>query len=170
MAVGITVEAYKVLTEHAYSGDANHSVLGNLANVTDDDWLWAPSPEGRTIADIVEHIGSGKYGYHSAMFGDGSYVAGGADQKFAAHPGRERGEMMTWLQRAHEMLLEGIAGLSDADLERPPRGDKFQGMQLQHLIYIGVVHDLYHAGELNHLRSIAQGNDRWGYFPEGSEG
>lgn len=170
MAFAMNVEAYRVLTEHAYGGDGAHSVLGNLSNVTNDDWLWAPSPEGRSIADIVEHIGGGKYGYHSAMFGDGSYAIDGPDQRFAAHPGRDRGEMMAWLQRGQEILIKGIAGLSDADLKRPPRGDKFQGMQLQGLLYLGVVHDLYHAGELNHLRSIAQGNDRWGYFPQGTGG
>ena len=66
--------------------------------------------------------------------------------------------MMTWLQRCQEMLLEGIAGLSDQDLQRPIQSDRFPTVRLENVLYLGINHDLYHAGELSHLRSIAQGN------------
>jgi hypothetical protein len=31
------------------------------------------------------------------------------------------------------------------------------------IIRIMIAHDLYHAGEINHLRSLLQGTDRWPY-------
>ena len=31
------------------------------------------------------------------------------------------------------------------------------------LIRIMIAHDLYHAGEINHIRVLLQGNDRWPY-------
>lgn len=31
------------------------------------------------------------------------------------------------------------------------------------IIQIMIGHDYYHAGEINHLRSLLQGNDRWEY-------
>jgi hypothetical protein len=41
----------------------------------------------------------------------------------------------------------------------------FWGAQLptQAIIRILIAHDLYHAGEINHIRAQLQGTDRWQY-------
>jgi len=31
------------------------------------------------------------------------------------------------------------------------------------LIGVMIEHDLYHAGEINHLRALRHGNDRWAW-------
>jgi len=33
--------------------------------------------------------------------------------------------------------------------------------RLRAIIGVMIAHDLYHAGEINHLRALRQGNDQW---------
>jgi len=36
-------------------------------------------------------------------------------------------------------------------------------LSTQTIIRIMIGHDFYHAGEINHLRALLQGTDRWPY-------
>jgi uncharacterized damage-inducible protein DinB len=142
-----------------YSESSTLSLLRNLENVSDEEWLWKPSPDGRSIADIVEHVGAGKHLWANQLFGDASYALGRTP---CAHPGRDREAMMDWLASGQEAFVAGISALSDEDAARPgPNG--FVPVQLA---WLCGAHDLYHAGELSHLRATQQGNDRWGHFPD----
>ena len=64
------VEALLYLLDDAFEGNEEHSLLGNLATVHDDDWLWTPAGGSRSIRDLVAHAGTAKYVYDNQAFGD----------------------------------------------------------------------------------------------------
>jgi len=49
------------LIEDAFAGDLSESLMHNLANVREQDSTTLPPGGGRTIADILEHVGWGKW-------------------------------------------------------------------------------------------------------------
>jgi hypothetical protein len=87
------------------------------------------------------------------LFGNNDAKAG---EPPYAHPGRDRAEMMDWMRQGHQELVDRVAALDDEEATKP---------RLVQVAWTAIEHDLYHAGELSHLRAIQQGNDRWGYFP-----
>jgi hypothetical protein len=66
------VEQLLYLLDEAFEGNEEHSLLANLRTVAPDDWLWLPAGGGRSIFDLVRHVGECKYVYENHAFGDGS--------------------------------------------------------------------------------------------------
>ncbi len=152
----------------AFEGDREHSLLGNLRNVGEADWVWRPSGSaeegGRSIHDIVWHVGACKYMYEDYAFGDGSRRW---DEPFIDAPAEPRpmGEMLEWVHAGHARLVDSVGALADdAELERLRLTNWGEQLATRRIIEIMVMHDLYHAGEINHLRALAQGNDHWGHY------
>jgi hypothetical protein len=63
---------------------------------------------------------------------------------------------MKWL--ASIRLLNDDAEL---DFERLANWGEY--LPTRFIIRIMLEHDVYHAGEINHLRAVLQGNDQWEY-------
>lgn len=61
-----------ILEEHRFGWDHWHSLLWNLYNVRPEDLDQAPDGGGRTIRQLILHLGDGYLGYDSSVFGDGS--------------------------------------------------------------------------------------------------
>ena len=59
--------------DQAFDGRIRENLMGNLAAVPHDLWLWTP-PGGQTriVFDIVGHLGRAKYVYDNHAFGDQS--------------------------------------------------------------------------------------------------
>ena len=100
--------------------------------------------------------------YENHAFGDASIRW--SDERFAAPaPGhREIDAMRAWLGEGAQRLVASVRALGD-DGELDGDRRTHWGEMLPALAIIGIVikHDIYHAGEINHLRAIAQRNDRW---------
>ena len=143
-----------------------HSFLVNLADVRDDDWLWAPEAGERTIFEIVQHAGETKYVYDSCAFGDGSvhwHRAGSIPTIEAATP---REEVVRWLKAGQQRFREHVEGLADdSELTVMRPGIWNNEHETRWLITQVIQHDLYHAGELNHIRALRHRNDQWGNEP-----
>jgi hypothetical protein len=60
------------LIEDAFQGDPDQSLLANLRDLRDDDWLALPSGASRSIAEILEHVGWSKWMYEDYAFGTAS--------------------------------------------------------------------------------------------------
>ena len=71
---------------------------------------------------------------------------------------------------SHEALRSHVAALSDADLDTPRKTNWGELRETRWLISVLLQHDTYHAGEINHVRSLLSGNDRWrwGYAHRGA--
>ena len=149
-----------VLEEHGFGWDHWHSLLWNLHNVAPDEWTRIPPGGGRTIRELVVHMGSTFLMYGSHAFGDRSRNWGDRDID-GLGPGDTPEQTEAWLRSTHAMLRERIAGLTDDQLGevRPaPRGDEYE---IRRLIELQIQHTLYHTGEINHIRALLQGNDDW---------
>jgi uncharacterized damage-inducible protein DinB len=150
------------LMDQAFAGNREHSLLGNLASVTAAEWAWVPPGGDRSIREIVRHVGGCKLMYENHAFGDGSL--GWDDPLVDGHGALDRpAGAVEWLRSAHARLRASVADLDDDELARPRRANWGEEHETRWLVAVMIEHDLYHAGEINHLRALKQGDDRWAY-------
>jgi uncharacterized damage-inducible protein DinB len=148
--------------DEAFEGPDWHSLLSNLRHLTAEDWLWVPPGGRRTIREIVAHVGSCKLMYDNHAFGDAQLtwedprVLG--EEALATLPAAA-----AWLQAGQARLRASIAALDDTTLLHPRRAPWGELKETRWIINTMIQHDLYHAGEINHLRSLRQENDRWAF-------
>ncbi len=160
--MGTRTDRIRAQLDAAFEGDSTHSLAANVASVRDEDWNWLPPNGARSIRAIVLHAGSAKRLYVDRAFGDGALAMDDPIVQGEGALDTPEGAA-EWLREAHEGLRAALAGLDDAQLEgeRPtPWGG---AMPLVDLLQILLRHDLYHAGEINHLRALAQDNDAWAW-------
>jgi uncharacterized damage-inducible protein DinB len=156
------------LSDNAFAGEDWHSLLTNLRDVTPEMWGRIPPGGQRSIRDIVEHVGGCKYMYENHAFGDGTLTW---DDPPAAGNGvmANKDSAIAWLRDGHGQLGQSIAKLDDAELDRPRMTNWGELKETRWIVTTMIQHDLYHAGEINHIRSLLDGDDRWahdrGYGP-----
>jgi len=144
--------------------EGGQSFLANLRSATPEDWLWLPPGGARTIRNIVVHVGECKYVYDNHAFGDASMRW----DRPGTVPGVKRqtpqSEIMGWLREGHRRFRQSVASLGDdSELPKPRKANWGQTYETRWLIATIIEHDLYHAGEINHIRALRQGNDRWAW-------
>jgi uncharacterized damage-inducible protein DinB len=152
----------RTVLDAAYRGDTEHSVLGSLWTVGDTEWAAKLSENGRSIREIVRHVATGYHAYYNAGWGDGpsswTHWESVANQK----AGRE--DLVAWMDEGHNAFIAAVLTLSDDELDAP-RPTHWGGVVPTRRILLTIIaHGFYHSGEINHLRSVLQGNDRWGYY------
>jgi uncharacterized damage-inducible protein DinB len=153
------------LIHDAFEGDPSHSLLANLRDLRDEDWTALLLGSGRSIADIIEHVGWCKWMYEDYAFGSAS-MRGDQPPLVPADGERSRPpiELVAWLTEGHRRWLASVLALPDDDeLERDRLTNWGAYLPTRDIIRIMINHDVYHAGEINHLRSLLQGTDRWLY-------
>ena len=153
------------LIEDAFVGGLSESLMNNLSHIREQDWTALPAGGGRSIADILEHIGWCKWMYEDYAFGTAS-MRGDQPPIIPAGGARSRphDELLTWLKQGQHKWLVSVRALQDdTELERDRLTNWGEWMKTRTIIRGMIGHDYYHAGEINHLRSLLQGNDRWEY-------
>jgi uncharacterized damage-inducible protein DinB len=153
------------LIEYGFEGDLSDSLMSNLKNIREEDWNALPPGGGRSIADILEHVGWCKWMYEDYAFGAAS-LRGDQPPLIPAGGIRARPyeELIVWLKEGHYKWLASAGALSDdKELERERLTNWGEHLPTRDIIRIMIGHDYYHAGEINHLRSLLQGTDRWEY-------
>ena len=159
----IAVDTLAWLIEEAFEGDPDQSLLANLRDVQEDDWTALPLGAGRSIADIIEHVAWGKWMYEDYAFGSAS-LHGDQPPLIPADGARSRPhhELVAWLTEGHHRWLASVRALSnDSELEHERLANWGDHLKTKVLIRIMIAHDIYHAGEINHLRALLHGMDRW---------
>ena len=164
MADRSSIEQYLYLMDEAFDVPGNHPLLANLRSLAGDDWLWAPPGGERTIFQIVQHVGECKYVYDNHAFGDGSMRWDRPGTIPSVEPGTDPAGIVEWLREGHRRLRDNVAALEDdGELVQPRRANWGQSYETRWLVNAMIQHDLYHGGEINHIRALRQGNDRWAY-------
>ncbi len=153
------------LIEEAFEGDPSHSLLANLRDLREEDWTTTPRESGRSIADILEHVGWSKWMYEDYAFGSASMRG---DQPPLIPEGGARSrpheELIAWLTKGHQRWLASVRALAnDSELDRERLTNWGERLPTRDIIRILIAHDFYHAGEINHLRALLQETDRWPY-------
>ena len=150
--------------EPGVKADESQALLQNLASVSEGMWRALPGSAARSIEAIVLHVGSCKVMYADYAFHDGTLDW--ADLEVQPWPEGEApmGEALAWLIDVHRRLVADIEALPDDDeLDRPRRTNWGDRWRTRSIIGAMITHDSYHAGEINHLRSLLDGDDRWFY-------
>jgi hypothetical protein len=160
-----TVETLAWLIEEAFDGDPGHSLLANLRDLRAEDWIALPSGASRSIAEILEHVAWSKWMYENYAFGSASMR--GDEPPLVPENGassRPPKELLAWLTEGHQRWLDSVRGLGDdSELDRLRLTNWGEQLPTRTIIRIMIAHDFYHAGEINHIRALLQGTDRWPY-------
>jgi len=164
------IELLLYMMDRTFTSDTSfgtwHSFLINLGDVRDDDWLWVPEGGVRSIFEIVQHAGEVTYDYDSQVFGDGSMHWDKPGSVPTIEPTTPRDEVVRWLSGGHQRFRDHVAALADDSALQVLRSDPWGTQhETRWLITQVIQHDLYHIGELNHLRALHQQNDEWGNEP-----
>ena len=159
------IETFAWLIEDAFDGDPDQSLLANLRDLREEDWTAFPNGANRSIAEVLEHVGWSKWMYEDYAFGTASMRG---DQPPLVPPNGERSrpreELMDWLVEGHKRWLASVrALLGDSELDRQRLTNWGDRLPTRVIIRIMIGHDFYHAGEINHIRALLQGTDRWPY-------
>ncbi|HLG10179.1 MAG TPA: DinB family protein [Dehalococcoidia bacterium] len=158
MAAQIAVNELLFLMDNAFERSRAHSLLNNLSAVTEDDY--AREHAGRSIREMVRHLTAAKHVYDNQAFGDGSlFMPSFQDRIYGSSAGMA--EDLDWLHHGYETLRASVAALDDADLAQPRPVHMGGTLETRAIISIMIEHDVYHAGEINHLRALMQGTDYW---------
>ncbi|MEO8456241.1 MAG: DinB family protein [Chloroflexota bacterium] len=138
--------------------DGWHSLLSNLRSVREEDWDWLPADGVRTIRDLASHCGRTMRVY--AYYGfDAPEMHWGEENPPAAI--RATKELLTpWLVESYETLRDTVAKFNDDQLDDPRETwDEGDFRPRRWFVTTMIDHLLYHAGEINHIRALAQKND-----------
>jgi len=140
----------------------SQALLPNLATVSDEAWRTLPQGAARTIESIILHVGSSKVMYDDYAFGSGTLQWDAPEVR----PWREgfapRSRVAEWLGTAHQRLIDHVAALpDDAALDELRLTNWGERRPTRWILASMITHDAYHAGEINHLRSILGPDDRW---------
>lgn len=151
------------LSDNVFDGDSAYALMANLSHLRDEDWETVPAGGGRSIADILEHVGWAKWMYQDYAFGPGTMKG---DQPSLIPSGgartRPRTELLEWLKEAHRCWIASVRALpTDEALDRDRPVAWGRTLPTRNIIRIVIAHDVYHAGEINHIRALLQGNDHW---------
>ncbi|MGE0540469.1 MAG: DinB family protein [Dehalococcoidia bacterium] len=158
------IELLAYLMDEAFDGNDEHSLLWNLRSVGEDGWLWLPPGGGRSVYDIVRHVGECTYVYESHAFGDGAMRWDRPGTIPPTPPAQDPAGIIGWLRDGHRRVRESLLALhDDTELRGLRRANWGQECETRWLLNVLLQHDLYHSGEINHLRSLQQGTDRWAW-------
>jgi hypothetical protein len=153
------------LSENAFDGDPDQSLLAAVHALRDADWTALPPGAGRSAAEILEHVGWAKWMYADYAFGAAN-LRGDQPPLVPAAGARSRppNDLLAWLKAGHRGWLDVVRALADdGELDRERLTNWGERLPTRVLMRILIGHDFYHAGEINHLRALLQGNDRWPY-------
>ena len=160
LMAGPPIEAYLYLLRRAFEA-GEHSFVRNLQGVTEQHWdvILPGQPFGRTIGYIAWHTVAGKHLYWDHAFGEkkltGDYTGLGVRS-----PRRTVDEVIRFGRKWHEAWLERVAAMTEADLEQPTTAHWGSVLSMRRVVAAMIEHDLYHAGEINHLRAQLDGTDK----------
>jgi hypothetical protein len=155
------IELYLGFLDRGIEGTDMHSMIGNLKDVTEADYVRVPEG-GRPIWEMVRHAASAKHVYASAAFVDGSVHWEQVRNRRDATEGYTMADDIEWLRDGQRIFRDGVAALSDDSELAHERGTHWGArVPTERIIRIMIEHDIYHAGEINHLRALIQGTDYW---------
>ena len=154
------VSAYLYLLDSAFESSRWHSLVGNLKSLQPGDWTWMPSGSDRSIQYIVEHLGLCKIMYENHAFGDGGLRWEDRliedESVFATVP-----SAIEWLCGCNNKWRQSVAALTDEDLLVPRKTNWGEMAETRWIISAMLEHDVYHAGEINYMRTLHNQESNW---------
>jgi DinB superfamily len=164
------IETILDLMDEAFRGrgiderDESQALLTNLASVPETAWRTLPAGASRTIQSIAIHVGACKIMYDDYAFGSAALRFATPEVEPWGDDPAPPAEVIAWLIDAQGRLLTHVGSLdADAELDRPRMTNWGELRPTRWILAAMITHDAYHAGEINHLRSMLGTDDRWRY-------
>jgi hypothetical protein len=133
------------------------NLRGSIRGVKATRAAWRPAEGRHCIWEIVVHAAYWKYIARRRLLGEkrGSFPLAGSD--WFARPvtlsEKAWAEDIALLEQMHATLRQAVAGLDPADLEVTPAKSKVSNLDLIRGV---AAHDLYHAGQIQLLKRLAE--------------
>ena len=141
--------------DQSFEGKPEHSLMANLSSVTNDTLDQLPPGGGRTLRDLIVHCASVKRMHVDHAFGEGELTWWTTWNGEGALEDANLERLTSWLRDAHAEAQEAVAKLgSDEELFAQRNTHWGEGCETRLLIDAILIHDIYHAGEINHLRGL----------------
>jgi uncharacterized damage-inducible protein DinB len=160
------LDEYLYLMDEAFAGDDWHSLMTNVKAVGAGEWQWVAPGGTRPIGEMVSHVAGCKNMYQDHAFGQATltWADPGAEQTLGDATPSAIEALLGRLLEAQRRVRASVASLGDdAELLRPRRTTWGELKQTRWIVKALIEHDLYHAGEINHLRSLGHADDRWAF-------
>ena len=162
------IDALLYLLDEAFRGqgivESNESqaLMPNLRSVPDDAWHEVPDGLSRSIEAIAIHVGACKVMYDDYAFGRGTLQFGTPEVEPWPPGDAEMADVRPWLESVHDRLVGHIRSLpADSELDSLRLTNWGEERPTRWIVAAMITHDGYHAGEINHLRSLLGPDDRW---------
>jgi hypothetical protein len=147
------------LIDQGYDHKAWHgpNLRGSIRGVEPPMAAWRPGAGRRCIWEIVVHAAYWKYTVRRRLLGEkrGSFALKGSNwfPRPVTVSDQSWEEDVALLGQTHRSMRAAVAALSPADLEVTPAGSKVSNLDL----IAGIAaHDVYHAGQIQLLKRLAQ--------------
>lgn len=129
-----------------------------LSQLTDEQLLWQPDPEGNSIAMLMKHLrGNMLSRWTDFLESDGEKPWRDREREFEVSiAGRE--ELLAWWQEGWSVLLGTLQQLEESDLERVVY-IRNQGHTVIEAINRQLCHYSYHVGQMVYLGRMLKGKD-----------
>ena len=161
------------LLDEAFEGrgieESNESqaLLTNLASVSEVEWQARPPGATRTIESMVRHVAGCKIMYADYAFGPGGLQWGTPEVEGGWETGAApMADSIEWLRESHRAFRAHVERLEDGELAKARMTNWGELRPTRWIVAAIIGHDFYHAGEINHLRSLLGTDDRWRWQQE----
>lgn len=139
----------------------SQSLMANLATVGESMWRARLPGSVRTIESIALHVGGCKVMYADHAFGTRGLTWESPEVQPWPDGAAPMPDTLDWLRRSHLALMAHVTSLSDEDLVRARYANWGELRETRWLLSVLLQHDAYHAGEINRMRALLAGEDRW---------
>ena len=141
--------------DQSFKEKPEHSLIANLSSVTDDDLDTIVPGGGRTMRDLIVHCGAVKLMHANHAFGDATYTLWSTwphEDPISEAPFEK---LLEWLELAHTNVIIAVEKLEgDHELTAPRTTYWGASWETRRILDAIAIHDVYHAGEINHLRAL----------------
>ena len=107
------------------------------------------------MRDLIIHCAAVKFMHANHAFGDATATFWNTWDREEPVSEASFEDLLDWLEAAHAQVIQAVNDLSDDDelvAKRPTYwGEQWETRRILDAI---AVHDVYHAGEINHLRAL----------------
>jgi uncharacterized damage-inducible protein DinB len=138
-----------------------------IPNLNDEQFFHRPGEQVNNVALIVKHLaGNMASRWSDFLTTDGEKPTRDRDSEFVITDADTRASLMTAWDRGWTILLETLAGLTDADLQATVtiRGEAQSARQA---LLRGMSHVAYHVGQVLYLVRLLQPDSPWQTIPPG---
>ena len=145
------------LLEHAH-----HIMKGNLRGINLEEALFIPVGGYRSVLGTLKHAAGWSHVYRSYAFDLQPKRWSQIDWPHGLRDTIVKSEgylydVIEWYDEAHRRWLEGLANVSEAQLDEQRPLHWGQSAPLYEIVVMIAGHHIYHAGELNQVLSIYRG-------------